>query len=130
MTRAHIDEYFLIAAIGGVGYYALEVAWRGWSHWSMALAGALCFALYYRICRPPRPLWQKALTGAALITAVELCTGLIVNRWLGLAVWDYTDLPLNLWGQVSLLYSLLWFALCLPLAGVCTKLRRHVFGQA
>ncbi len=128
-TTETIREYFLVIAIGGVGYYALEVAWRGWSHWSMALTGALCFALYYRLCRTPLPLWQKALAGAAIITGVELCVGIIVNLWLGMGVWDYSNLPINLWGQVSLRYSLLWFALCLPLTGVCTKLRRGVFRQ-
>lgn len=131
MSRYRFAEFFLVAAIGGVGYYALEVAWRGWSHWSMALTGAACFALYYRVCAVSRrPLWQRALAGAGIITAAELCVGVVVNLWLGLGVWDYSNLPLNLWGQVSVFYSALWFALCLPMAGVCRTLRRRVFGMA
>ncbi|MBR7184156.1 MAG: hypothetical protein IKD37_00970 [Clostridia bacterium] len=122
-------EFCLVSAVGGVGYCALEVIWRGWSHVSMALAGALCFGLYYWFCAVSRrPLWQRALAGAGIITAVELCVGLVVNVWLGLGVWDYSSLPFNLWGQVSLLYSVLWFGLCLPIAGVCRFLRRQVFG--
>ncbi|MBQ3126537.1 MAG: hypothetical protein IJC15_05645 [Clostridia bacterium] len=129
MPHNRFAEYFLVSAIGGVGYYALEVAWRGWSHWSMALTGAICFALYYRLCAVSRrSLWQKALSGAAIITAAELCVGVVVNLWLGMAVWDYSNLPLNLFGQISALYSALWFALCLPMAGVCRALRRRVFG--
>ena len=131
MPYNHFAEHFLVAAIGGVGYYTLEVLWRGWSHWSMALTGALCFALYYRLCAVSRrPLWQKALCGAAIITAAEFAVGVVVNLWLDLSVWDYSDLPLNFMGQISALYSALWFALCLPMAGVCRTIRRRVFGYA
>lgn len=131
MSRSRFAELFLVAAVGGVGYYGLEVLWRGWSHASMALTGAFCFLLYYRICAiSRRPLWQRALMGAGIITAAELCVGLVVNVWLGLGVWDYSTLPLNLWGQISAVYSLLWFMLCLPLAGLCRGLRKKVFGAA
>lgn len=131
MSRYRFAEIFLVAAVGGVGYYALEVCWRGWSHWSMALAGALCFTLYYALCaRWHRPPWLRALAGAGIITAVELSVGLVVNRWLGWGVWDYSKLPLNLWGQITPVYSALWFALCWPMAGICRSLRRQVFGVA
>lgn len=124
-------EYALIAAVGGVGYYALETLWRGWSHWSMALAGGLCLLLYYPLCTGrPRSWLLLALMGAAIITGVELCVGVAVNLGLGLAVWDYSSLPLNLWGQISLPYSALWFLLSIPAAWLCRGLRRYVFGGA
>ena len=127
--RYRFSEWLLVALVGGVGYYTLEVLWRGWSHISMALTGAICFLIYYRLCAVSRlPLLTRALLGAAVITLAELCAGLIVNRWLGLGVWDYSSLPLNLWGQIALPYSLLWFALCLPAALLCRLLRRGVFG--
>ena len=126
-TRA--AELALAAAIGGVGYYTLEVLWRGWSHWTMALTGALCFTLYYALCRIPLPLPLCALGGAAMITAAELVVGLVVNRMLGWAVWDYSALPFNFMGQISLYYSLLWFALCIPCAWLCRLLCRVVFGD-
>lgn len=130
MARYRFAEFFLVAAVGGVGYYTLEVLWRGWSHWSMAGAGALCFAFYYALCgRWHRPLWLRALAGAGIITVVELVVGLVVNRWLGWSVWDYSALPLNLWGQITPIYSSLWFLLCLGAAGVCRGLRRWVFGR-
>ncbi|MBR6709174.1 MAG: hypothetical protein IKL84_05795 [Clostridia bacterium] len=126
-----LAEYALIAAAGAVGYYGIEVLWRGWSHWTMALAGALCFSLYYALCSKTRlPILLRALCGAAIITAVEFTVGLIVNLNLGWAVWDYSGIPLNLMGQVCLNYSLLWFLLCLPAAGLCRQLRQRVFGQS
>ena len=33
---------------------------------------------------------------------------------MGLEIWDYSDLPYNLLGQVCLLYMNLWFLLSLP----------------
>ena len=48
----------------------------------------------------------KMLLGAALITVLELFTGLIFNRHH--TVWDYRKLPFQFRGQISLVYSLLW----------------------
>ena len=47
-----------------------------------------------------------------MVTALELVTGLVVNRWLGLNVWDYSNLPMNFLGQICLPYFLLWVPLC------------------
>ena len=53
---------------------------------------------------------------AAIITAIEFAAGCIVNLWLQMDVWDYSFLPLNLFGQVCLLYTFLWALLCIPVA--------------
>jgi len=52
-------------------------------------------------------LWQ-AIIGALAITVIELITGLIINVWLGLAVWDYSNIRFNVLGQISLLFTILW----------------------
>ena len=59
------------------------------------------------------PLWLQALACAALVTAVELAAGLILNIWLGLGVWDYSDLPGNFMGQICPQFAAIWFGLCL-----------------
>lgn len=46
--------------------------------------------------------------GAGIITGVELVFGLIFNRALGMGVWDYSRVPLNLWGQICLPFTLIW----------------------
>ena len=104
---------------GAIGYPLLELLWRGRTHWTMSLAGGICTVLLLTVSRLPlsRPiLW---LLGALSITAVEFSVGCIVNRWLGWGVWDYSDLPLNVWGQISLPFSLLWFVLSIPGIAVC-----------
>ena len=57
------------------------------------------------------PLVLHGVAGAALVTLAELMVGMVVNRYLGWGVWDYSDLPFQFQGQICLYYSLLWVPL-------------------
>ncbi len=104
MKLKHYMGRFLL---GGSAYVGLELLWRGRSHSSMFAAGGACFLLLEELGRRERiPLPVKAVAGAAAITAVELVTGLLVNK--DHSVWDYRRMPLNFRGQICLPYSLLW----------------------
>ena len=110
---------------GGFAYGLIEVLWRGYSHWSMVIAGGLSFLAFSVICRMELPLLYKCIMGSLTVTAVELVFGLIVNRWLGLGVWDYSEIHFNLFGQICLLFSVLWGFLSLlavPLSGAVSNL--------
>lgn len=100
--------------IGGAIYFCIEILWRGYSHVSMFLLGGTCFVLLGLINEflswNMGLLWQS-LIGAGIVTLLELITGLIVNIHLGLNVWDYSNLPLNFMGQISVVYGLLWIPL-------------------
>ena len=102
----------VIFAAGGSAYVGLELLWRGRSHVSMFLAGGLCLLLVGPLGQKRQPLILRLLAGMGIITAVELATGLLVNRNYG--VWDYRGVPGNFLGQICLPFCLLW----LPLAGV------------
>ena len=107
--------------LGGMVYVVIEVLWRGQSHWSMFLLGGALFVLLGRMNEGvawDTPLPIQALWGALAVTAAEFLAGCVLNLWLGLDVWDYTDLPLNLWGQVCVPYALLW----VPLSAVAVVL--------
>ena len=94
--------------LGGMSYMTLEFIWRGRSHSSMFFLGGSCFLLLgtlYKRCQKIC-LSFKMLIGAAIITALELLTGLVFNR--SYAVWDYRKLPCQFLGQISLVFSLLW----------------------
>lgn len=92
--------------LGGAGYVGLELLYRGRSHISMFTAGGLCFLLLGQLPKFKLHPALRALSGAGLITAVELATGLLVNR--SYQVWDYRGQPGNLWGQVCPLFMLIW----------------------
>ena len=114
----------MLFAIGGVGYYSLEVAFRGYSHLSMAICGGVCLFLIYRMNRrlKKKRLAVRALGGAFIITVIEFICGCIVNLWFGLNVWDYSHLPLNLLGQICLPFTVLWFLMSFPVCSVLDKL--------
>ena len=110
--------------MGGGAYVGLELLWRGRSHSSMFAAGGICFLLLGELGKQERlPLPAKALAGAAAITAVELVTGLLVNR--DHRVWDYRRMPANFKGQICLPYSLLW----IPVSAVGLLLHDAVAGK-
>ena len=106
-----------LGALGGGAYVGLEYLWRGYSHGSMFAAGGVCFLLLGQVRRSP-PLIRPIL-GAAVITGVELVTGLLVNQ--DYQVWDYRRSPGNFLGQICPAYTLLW----LPLSLVAMALYPH-----
>lgn len=106
-------KHIIIFLTGGFGYNILELLWRGRTHPSMFFAGGLCLVLIYNISQffKELSLVKKSLLSSFAITAVEIVTGVIVNVKMNLHVWDYSVLPLNIIGQISLIYSFLWFLL-------------------
>jgi len=118
-------EYPCVFLMGAAAYYGLECLWRGYSHWTMALAGGTCLSVIYYLSKKRRSHPARVcLEGALLITGVEFLTGCIVNRWLGWNVWDYSAMPGNLFGQICPLYCTLWVLLCIPVFFVCLALQR------
>ena len=124
---ALLREYLLVFGVGGIGYSAIEILWRGRTHWTMALTGGACLSgLYAMAKKESGPMWKFCLHGSCLITAAEFAVGLIVNRKLKWNVWDYSKVPLNLMGQICPLYSFFWFLLCRPGSAVCKRLDQRI----
>ncbi len=125
-----LKKWFAMFGIGGSVYVMLELLFRGRSHISMFIAGGLSTALIFSGCcvgRLRRTGWcLKCIIGSAIITAVEFCTGVIVNLWLRLHVWDYSSVPLNLLGQICLPFSVLWFFLTLPVLAIGNLLQKRI----
>lgn len=107
---------------GGAAYYMLEVVFKTVTghqeriHWTM-LVLAIVLSMVLERCGAEFP-WEwtlqlQALICAVAITATELVAGLILNVWLELGIWDYSNLPMNLMGQICLWYSILWFVMSL-----------------
>ena len=121
-----IKKYCLFFIIGAIGYAAVEVIWRGHTHWSMMIAGGLCFIMFSLVSRlfKGRSILLKASVCALGITMIEFVFGLIFNLWLKMEVWDYSDMPFNLLGQICPIFTLLWVGIAiafLPLAEVLNR---------
>ena len=122
----------ILFSIGGISYLIIELLWRGQSHWSMFILGGLCFLIIGLLNEHYTfeiPLPVQMLIGAFTITVLEFCAGCILNLWLGLNVWDYSDLPYNILGQICLPYSLLWFVLSLGCILADDYIRYYLLGE-
>ncbi len=99
--------------IGGFLYGIIEVLFKGSTHLSMLIAGGFSFLLIGALNEGNRnpSLLGMMVISCLLITFIELITGIIVNLWLQLNVWNYSKLPYNFLGQVCLLFSVCWFFL-------------------
>ena len=110
----------LLFLIGGRLYTWIEILWRGYTHWTMFLLGGACFVVMGLLNEYKIPwhwcLFRQSVVSAVIITVFEFLTGCVVNLWLGWKVWDYSELPLNLLGQVCLYFFLLWIPL--SMAGI------------
>lgn len=122
-------ELITVYAIGSIAYRFIEILWRGYTHWTMGVLGGICFFVIYITEHKMShcSLIKKALISSCFITAAELTAGIIINKLLGLDVWDYSNMKFNLAGQISLLYSVFWFFLCIPSHILCKILKHRVF---
>ena len=111
------EKYIFLFLFGGLGYGVIEVAFRGFTHWSMVITGGTAILSLYLIHKvfPTMPIIIKSVIGCGIITALEFTVGIIVNRVYNFSVWDYTGMPANFLGQISLSFSLCWFALSMTI---------------
>lgn len=107
-------QYSLLFMIGGFAYGGIEILFRGYSHISMFIAGGICFILIGLLNEVKDwnlSLIRQMLISAGIITLVEFVTGLIVNVWLKQGVWDYSEMPFNILGQICPTFTIIWFFL-------------------
>lgn len=116
----------VVFLIGGVTYAMIEIMWRGNTHWTMVLLGGLCFLTLYKLFgyMSNYSLIEKCALGAIVITTLEFVVGCIVNLVFHMNVWNYSRMPLNLSGQICILYSTLWGFLCIPINFIADKIRK------
>ena len=107
----NIFKYLLIWEIGGAIYYLIEILYRGHSHPSMFIVGGLCLVLIGLLNEKytfDMYIELQILIGDIIVLLLEFTAGLIVNVWLGLGVWDYSNMKFNIMGQICPQFALLW----------------------
>ena len=124
----NLKETVIVFGFGGILYGLTEVLTRGFTHWTMVLTGGIVFSVLYQLNlqMENKNIFLRCLLGCLIITVMEFTVGCIVNIDLGLGVWDYSGKRFNLMGQICPLFSLGWFLICLPAAGVSFILRRNL----
>lgn len=127
MMKTGVGKYIIIFGLGAFIYGAIEVIVRGYTHWTMALTGGAVMALFMLINRSRDVnILLRCLLGALVITSLEFAVGAVVNLGLGWDVWDYSEKPFNIMGQICPLFMLGWFALSLPGFMLCTAVEKRL----
>lgn len=111
-----IIKPFILITIGGLIYTSIEMLYRGYSHWTMFLVGGLAFYMIGCIneyIQWSMPLYKQMAIGMSIITCLEFVTGFIVNIILKWNVWDYSNVPFNVLGQICLPFCAIWYFLSL-----------------
>lgn len=122
----------ILYSFGGLLYMLCELIFRGHSHWTMFCVGGVCFWLIGMINEVipwEKPLWMQSMLGMIIITIVEFLSGCIINLWLGWNVWDYSNLPFNVLGQVCIPFMVIWLFLSTIAIVIDDYMRYWLFGE-
>lgn len=108
---SYIMEYLFLLILGGSVYYLIEVLWRGHSHITMFFVGGMCFiliGLINELIDWNMLFWYQMIIGDICVLVLEFFSGVLFNIILEMNVWDYSDMPFNILGQICLPFALLW----------------------
>lgn len=110
----NLNKSFLIWCTGGLIYGAIEIMFRGYTHWTMLLLAfvvSIPLDAFNEHIGWDWPLWKQAIFGGTIITIAEFIVGCVLNLWLKMNVWDYSNLPFNLFGQICPQFWAAWCGL-------------------
>lgn len=126
-----VIEIVYVYLVGAALYCCFEVAIRGFTHWTMALAGGLAFSLLYRfnLRAKTQSVALRCLCGSGLITGLEFAVGCVVNRAFGWHIWDYSARGGHILGQICPMFSIVWFLLSLPVIPLSFFLKTKLFSD-
>jgi uncharacterized membrane protein len=106
-----ILKYVFLLMFGGSIYCGIEILYRGYTHWTMYFLGGTCFivcGLVNEVLSWETPLPIQMLLCGICVTALEFISGVILNLILKLNIWDYSNLPFNVLGQICLPFFFAW----------------------
>ena len=132
-TRGRWYLSVLLWTWGGAVYFLMEVIYKLLAgkpetiSWTMlVLAAILCIPIERLGRKVPVPLPVQALFCACIITFAELLAGLVLNVCLGLGIWDYSNMPCNLLGQICLPFAALWWVLSMIFIPLFDHIRAEI----
>lgn len=107
------------------------IAFCGWTSLWMFPIGGFCGVFIGALNEQKKKLKiiTQALVGTLGVFGIEFTTGMFFNVLLGFKLWNYSHLPLNLFGQISLVYFPIWFFLVPLTMWVDDILRHFLYGE-
>ena len=118
----------LIFSIFGLTYGLIEILWRGYTHPSMVIVGGICGLLIGLLNEKNKKknLLLQMVEGMVIVTVLEFVSGIVINLYLGLNVWDYSNMKFNLLGQVCPQFCIAWFFLSYFVIRIDDLLRKTI----
>ena len=98
----------------GFIYCMIEILFRGWSHWSMfvltGFLGVFCVDSINNTLSFDCDYIVQILISTILCTIGEGISGIILNVWLQLNVWDYSKMAFGtfFFGQCNVIFCVAW----------------------
>lgn len=132
MLMKKLSEYLFLWALGGTLYYSIELMFRGFSHWSMFLLGGICLLFFWLQGSKTEwsdPMWVQIIRCTIFVVSCEFITGIIVNKWLGWGVWDYSEEPFHLFGQICLPFAVIFSGFAVIGIILSGNLMHWLFGE-
>ncbi len=102
--------YTVAFLIGGNAYCSIELIYRARTHYSMFFCAGLSIIVLLSIYLNNRSISPILFGIYAMITitSLEFLFGYIFNILLKMNVWDYSKVPMNIFGQICIPFSLIW----------------------
>lgn len=132
MHMKRVLEYVFLWTVGGAIYYSFEMIFRGFSHWSMFVLGGLCFLFFWLQAHWTKwndAMWIQVVRCTIFVVACEFITGIIVNKWMKWHVWDYSDQPYQLFGQICLPFATIFSGMCAIGIILSGRMMHILFGE-
>ena len=111
--KKNIGKLGLFLSCGFI-YCMIEILFRGWSHWSMfvltGFLGVFCVDSINNTLSFDCDYIVQILISTILCTIGEGISGIILNVWLQLNVWDYSKMTFGtfFFGQCNVLFCFAW----------------------
>jgi uncharacterized membrane protein len=115
----------LVGVLSGISVWSLASWTTLWMFPIGALSGLILGSFNSNKVIKKWPNFVRILLGAITIYAIELSTGGIVNILFGLNAWNYSTLPFNFLGQISLIYLPVWLIIS-PVTFWIDDMTRHI----
>lgn len=121
-----LKQLFLFLVFGFI-YFIIESIWKGYlTHWSMFIVAGIIGVLIGGINEYipwEMPFFLQCSIGMVIATVIEGISGLILNVYLNLHIWDYSNVPFNFfYQQCCLPFCIVWFIL----SGVCIVIDDYI----
>ena len=112
-------------------YVWIEILFRNRSDRSMALLGGICGILIGLINNiipwSMSIIKQSLIGGLCIVTPLEYLFGIVINQ--NHQIWDYSDLILNIQGQVCIQFSMIWCVISILVIILDDYLRYIIFKE-